>query len=97
MEYKKSGVCFSIPHSLIDCWWAFIEEKIKNYDNVVFGTLAKPSPEKIINDGIKVRRDYLPAKKRYEDSGAKNPFHLKLRDGGIVSINKMIEPIRAQS
>ena len=78
-----------------------IEEKgaasdIKDYDNMVFGTLAQPSPEKIINDGIKVRRDYLPAKKRYEDSGAKNPFHTKLRDGGIVSINKMIEPLRAQ-
>ena len=34
-----------------------IEEKgeasnIKNYDNVVFGTLAQPSPEKIINDGM---------------------------------------------
>jgi len=78
-----------------------IEEKgaasdIKDYDNMVFGTLAQPSPEKIINDGIKVRKDYLPAKKRYEDSGAKNPFHLKLRDGGIVSIEKMIEPLRAQ-
>jgi len=78
-----------------------IEEKgaasdIKDYDSMVFGTLAQPSPEKIINDGIKVRKDYLPAKKRYEDSGAKNPFHLKLRDGGIVSINKMIEPLRAQ-
>ena len=78
-----------------------IEEKgaasdIKDYDNMVFGTLAQPSPEKIINDGIKVRKDYLPAKKRYEDSGAKNPFHTKLRDGGIVSINKMIEPLRAQ-
>ena len=78
-----------------------IEEKgaasdIKDYDNMVFGTLAQPSPEKIINDGIKVRRDYLPAKKRYEDSGAKNPFHTKLRDGGIVSIEKMIEPLRAQ-
>ena len=75
-----------------------IEEKgaasnIKDYDNMVFGTLAQPSPEKIINDGIKVRKDYLPAKKRYEDSGAKNPFHLKLRDGGIVSIKKMIQPI----
>ena len=69
---------------------------IKDYDNMIFGTLAQPSPEKIINDGIKVRKDYLPAKKRYEDSGAKNPFHTKLRDGGIVSIEKMIEPLRAQ-
>ena len=78
-----------------------IEEKgaasdIKDYDNMVFGTLAQPSPEKIINDGIKVRKDYLPAKKRYEDSGAKNPFHTKLRDGGIVSIEEMTRPLNAQ-
>ena len=37
-----------------------IEEKgaasdIKDYDNMVFGTLAQPSPEKIINDGIRIR------------------------------------------
>ena len=78
-----------------------IEEKgaasdIKDYDNMVFGTLAQPSPEKIINDGIKVRKDYLPAKKIYEDSGAKNPFHTKLRDGGIVSIEEMTRPLNAQ-
>ena len=54
------------------------------------------SADMIINDGIKVRKDYLPAKKRYEDSGAKNPFHTKLRDGGIVSIEEMTRPLNAQ-
>ena len=75
-----------------------IEEKgeasnIKNYDNVVFGTLAQPSPEKIINDGIKVRKDYLPAKKRYQESEPKEPFHTKLKDGGMMNINDITGPL----
>jgi len=75
-----------------------IEEKgeasnIKNYDNVVFGTLAQPSPEKIINDGIKVRKDYLPAKKRYQESEPKEAFHTKLKDGGMMNINDITRPL----
>ena len=75
-----------------------IEEKgeasnIKNYDNVIFGTLDQPSPEKIINDGIKVRKDYLPAKKRYQESKSEKPFHAMLKDGGMVGISHLIRPL----
>jgi hypothetical protein len=64
-----------------------IEEKgaasnIKDYDNVVFGTLEQPSPEKIINDGIKVRLDYLPAKKKFETENKNKKFWKELKDGG---------------
>ena len=57
---------------------------IKDYDNVVFGTLDQPSPQKIIEDGIKVRKDYLSAKKKFETENKKGKFWMKLNKGGIV-------------
>ena len=75
-----------------------IEEKgeasnIKDYDNVIFGTLEQPSPQKIIEDGIKVRLDYIPAKKRHEELKSKKPFHQMLKDGGMVGISHLTRPL----
>ena len=57
---------------------------IKNYDNVVFGTLEQPSPQKIIEDGIKVRLDYIRAKNKFKKENKKEKFWMKLNKGGIV-------------
>ena len=66
---------------------------IKNYDNVVFGTLEQPSPQKIIEDGIKIRLDYIPSKKQFEMENKKIKFWTMLKDGGLVGINHLIRPL----
>ena len=57
---------------------------IKDYDNVVFGTLEQPSPEKIISDGVKVRLEYLPERKNFQEENKKGSFWMTLNKGGIV-------------
>ena len=70
---------------------------IKNYDNIIFGTLEQPSPEKIIFDGIKVRKDYLPAKKKHEErlkeGLVEGSFHQSLKEGGMVGFNHLVRPL----
>ena len=58
---------------------------IKDYDNVVFGTLEQPSPEKIISDGVKVRLEYLSKRKKFQNENEKGKFWMTLNKGGIVN------------
>jgi len=75
-------------------------ENFSNYDAVVFGAKESPSIEQVIEAELKARKNFglkYSVYKEMKDKGEKlPPFNTYLRDGGIVSINKMTRPLDGQ-